>query len=161
MCGSVVWRPVTSISGETADRLYNDATRLNWNVLRVDTSTDKSTFNYFQLRFPVSELSSLVPRTGCSLQSLQQKSPSDTTLSDTNRGELLRLIGTRLVVALMRSHESVEAYWSSAVGPDTVVQGGNFGQRFGMSRHRFQSLERAVAFGPSSSVSILYIYIYI
>ena len=110
--------------------------------------------------FPMGELNNIVLYTNYNLQSEKHAHPSDSSLGDTSRGELVKYFGTRLLVALLRTHESIDSYWSQAFEEDTVLQGGNFNQKYGVSRHRFQSIEKSLAFGPYSEV-LYSTYIYI
>jgi len=158
--GDVRWKAVASISGETAGLIYPGHTTLNWHEVFERDTVEKNILDYFMLVFPVGELSNTVLHTSSSLQFEKRSHPSDSSLGGTSRGELVKYFGTRLVVSLLRTHESVDSYWSQALEEDTVLQGGNFSQKYGVSRHRFQSIEKSLAFGPSDEV-LYSTYIYI
>ena len=112
------------------------------------------------LMFPMGELNNIVLHTNNNLQFEKRNHPNDSSLGDTSRGELVKYFGIRLLISLLRTHESIDSYWSQAFEEDTVLQGGNFNQKYGMSRNRFQNIEKSLAFGPSNEV-LYSTYIYI
>ena len=158
--GSVKWKSVTSISGEISASIHSGRTTLNWHHVSDRDTVEKSILDYFLLMFPMGELNNIVLYTNYNLQSEKHAHPSDSSLGDTSRGELVKYFGIRLLIALLRTHESIDSYWSQAFEEDTVLQGGNFNQKYGVSRHRFQNIEKSLAFGPYSEV-LYSTYIYI
>ena len=158
--GSIKWKPVTNISGEIDTNIYSGRTTFNWNEVSERDIVEKNIFDYFILMFPMGELNNIVLHTSNNLQSEKRSRPNDSSLGDTSRGELMKYFGIRLLIALLRTHESIDTYWSLALEGDTVLQGGNFNEKYGMSRNRFQNIEKSLAFGPSNEV-LYSTYIYI
>ena len=71
----------------------------------------------------------------------------------TTKGDLLRYLGIRHAMTVEHRKGGLREYWKTDAdykAPDiqTVRTPGNYKQRFGMSRHRFEDLESALRLTP-------------
>ena len=66
----------------------------------------------------------------------------------THRGELLRYLGVRLASVLERRRGGIDSYFETRVGSskDTIFEGGDYENRFGMSKTRFRELTTNLRF---------------
>ncbi len=153
MYGTMKWEPRTGVSGEIAENIYRQDTKFHWqSVFGNVEDTSKSIWNYFQLMFPMDHLETIVSETNKGLIDLKVQYPNISSCEDISVGELLKYFGIRLLISLLRSHESIKMYWSVESEDDTVLKGGCFNEKYGMSRQRFENIESALAFGPHDQV---------
>ena len=61
-------------------------------------------------------------------------------------GEYWRWLGIRLVMVIEPRKGGVAKFWEETPRPNTVYLPGRFGERFRMSRQRFQDIERCLCF---------------
>ena len=101
----------------------------------------------------------VIPNTNNNLRN-DRKAPTD-------KAEMLRFFGITLAMSLDPTRGGVLSYWDDNDDlTGTIYQRKGYGERFQMTRHRFQDLRKHLSFGPRpedvvSSYNITVIYLYI
>ncbi len=102
-----------------------------------DTSIEvRSELEYFNLMFPTQMWPQIVEKTNHRICML--KSTSEVSWED-----LLKYLGIRLVMAVEGRHRRISSYWSTEKEEDSVFEPPRYGERFQMSRDRFQAISTA------------------
>ena len=57
----------------------------------------------------------------------------------------LSILGLQLAMACEPKRGSIAAYWDKDLQPGTIYSGASFGERFGMSRHRFENITQCLS----------------
>jgi hypothetical protein len=150
--GDIIWRPQAQVAQTISPDMYSLDTRLVWNHVTNNLQVNRSIWLYFLLMFPTEIVNTIVESTNKALEELLTNNRHLSGCGDLTRGEFYLYLGIRLVITLLRTHESIDLYWSTSRNDKSVLQGYNFGEKYGMSRQRFQNIERALRFGPSNEV---------
>ena len=64
------------------------------------------------------------------------------------KGEFFKYLGLRLAMACEPKRGAIPVYWDEGLQPGTIYSGASFGERFGMSRHRFENITQCLSSPP-------------
>ena len=84
--------------------------------------------------------------------------------SPVSKGELLKFLGLRLAMAADSKRGGVPTYFQQTQEEGTIYTPPDYGNRFHMSRHRFQDISSSLRLAPPADPShgpVVRIYIYI
>ena len=59
------------------------------------------------------------------------------------KGEFFKYLGLRLAMACEPKRGAIPVHWDEGLKPGTIYSGASFGERFGMSRHRFEIITQS------------------
>jgi len=133
---------------------YQLGFRLNWGTLVINAYEFIKAISYFLLLFPMIFLTNVIlPNTNNNLR--------DSRKPVTTKAEMLRFFGITLAMSLDPTRGGVASYWDeNADLSGTIYQRKCYGDRFKMTRHRFQDLRRYLSFGPLPEDIVSYTLIY-
>ena len=128
--------------------------RLNWGTLVINVYDFIKAISYFLLLFPMTFLiNNVIPNTNNNLR--------DARKPVTSKAEMLRFFGITLAMSLDPTRGGISAYWDENIDlTGTIYQRKTYGDRFKMTRHRFQDLRRYLSFGPLPEDIVSYTLIY-
>jgi len=139
----------------SANSKYTLPFRVNWGGAIINRQDPISCLNYFLVLFPMTFLvSDIIPNMNNNLRGARKPV--------TSKAEMLRFFGITLAMALDPTRGGVRAYWDQDdIEHETIYSKRDYGNRFFMTRHRFEDLRRYLSFSqaPDDIVSNLYIYI--
>ena len=131
---------------------YSCATSLNWTLLPEYTTTfqDRPEFHYFRLLFPWQHMNVLLTETNIRIcRDLHaQGGPIDT-------GSFLKYLGIQLAKAVDPSPGDNSVYWTNSSEMGSTSNPKCFNARFGMSRHRFDTITKHLALNTLETPEIL------
>ncbi len=133
-------------------------TSFQWvRALGVDVTGEKTPWQFFQLLYPMKSNASTVTCTNDNILADPSRSGSRQYMGEISRGELLKYIGLRLTMALDPIQGPITEYWRVNEYSDSVFAPRGLGERFGMSKNRFEFIEKHLAFDVESQVSQRYL----
>ena len=121
--------------------LLNRRTRLLWPGmvnLVGDPLPIRTELDYFRLFYPMHLNNITLQKTNAKLDPTGLKAPL-------TESELLTYYGIRLNMTLDRKRLDIVEYWEEEARPGSTFTPPDYG-RFGMTRHRFQAISRALRF---------------
>lgn len=151
-----LWEDLGEINVDpVANQRYNLPFRLNWGQLVVERHNPIKALTYFLLLFPMTFLFTVV------IVHMNEKL-REARKQETNKAEVLRMIGLTLSMALDPTRGGVRSYWDENEDLEgTIYQKKSYATRFNMTRHRFEDLRRYMTFGPMpEDIVSYYIIIY-
>lgn len=140
-----------SLHGITVDQSSHCIvhTELLWSEadrFKIDTGRMKE-LDYFNFMFPTDCLPAMLDSTNLNLAS--QNIPL------TSKGELYRMLGIRLAMALDIQRGVTGDFWNNVQDPNTIFRAPCYGERFGMPKSRWEQLNTfwSLDQSPSSHIS--------
>lgn len=133
-----VWVDAGEVSIDVG--ISNRRARLLWpgNVNQLfDGHAERKELDYFKLMFPMSVMQTMVAHTNEQLVHLNK--------STTTSQEMFKYFGIRLNMTLDKIGCPIVDFWMTEQEEGSTFVPPNYG-RFGMSRHRFQALNRCMRF---------------
>jgi hypothetical protein len=156
------WKVRDEIVADNFGHIPEQQAYWKWNA--NDVTIVHSFFDYWfhQIKFP--QLDQWVESTNIGLRQRKYKS--------TNRGELIRYLGLRLTGVLERRRGGVDAMFASRFSnafrstsnAETVFEGGDYENRFGMSKNRFVELTTNLRFTdpqPNTVDKVSYMFVFL
>ena len=100
---------------------------------------DRGPMDYFLHFFPLQVVQSMLEQTN-------KEMANRGYVGNVSKGELFRWMGVQLTMCIQPQRGGIESYWKSPEDQETVYQGGNFSQRFKMSRKRYLQIRECLRF---------------
>jgi hypothetical protein len=135
----VPWVVVDAVTEELHPDIHPYKSRLVWPMKKVEGDVE-SDVDYFYLMHPLDEVDLAV--LGTNVQLLSDKQRLNT------RGELLKMYGIRLAACLERRRGTMREMFMSGPRLESVLDYGNYAERFGMSCSRFEKLNMCFRLRP-------------
>lgn len=136
------WKHVEKIDEDTGFRCEDLPTSFLWQHVNRDLGDGiaRTPLNYFSLMFPPESISTI-----CRLTN--EKMQANSKWKKLFPNEFLKYLGIRLAYSLQPVPGGIHRGGFGTVDEeDGIFLGGNFGQKFGMSRNRFQEIESNLIF---------------
>ena len=113
------------------DNKYKTPSYIAWTPLeQLTLLDDRGPMDYFLHFFPLQVVQSMLEQTN-------KEMANRGYVGNVSKGELFRWMGVQLTMCIQPQRGGIESYWKSPEDQETVYQGGNFSQRFKMSRKRY------------------------
>ncbi len=123
---------------------YSKATHIEWSSYEQLTDLkDRGPMHYFLHFFPLEVVASILKHTN-------EEMHDRGYVGNLSKGELFRWMGVQLTMCIQPQRGGIDSYWKSPEDGETAYQGGNFLQRFKMSRKRYLKIRECLRFTSSS-----------
>ena len=136
-----VWEVKENLNIDPAiDNKYKTSSRIAWPPLEQLTPLDnRGPMDYFLHFFPLQVVQSMLEQTN-------KEMVNRGYLGNVSKGELFRWMGVQLTMCIQPQRGGIDSYWKSPEEEGTVYHGGNFSQRFKMSRKRYLKIRECLRF---------------
>lgn len=120
--------------------IFRQPARISW-PNSFNNNGHKSFFDYFRLVFSMDMIKTAVRGINSKLTKV-----SNNEKKLISCGEFVRFIGIRLAMTAEPRRGSIDTYWESKQRKGSIYTPADFGNRFGMTRHRFQEITSCLYF---------------
>ena len=146
------WNVVSSVNSEIAAPLAVPTinSKFRWNVIGLQQDGVKTELDHFRLWdvSPTQDIGgdgkSMIDLTNDKIDAMPFASRRGTGTLDI--GEWYQFTGIRLAASLEHASGNMGHHWSDTPEEGTTYRANNFGQRFGMSLNRFQTIDASLVF---------------
>jgi hypothetical protein len=103
---------------------------------------DKREVDYWKLMYPPHALNDQLALTNANIAVWNAEHADAVPVAPAEKWEIVRVKGLRLAMSLQPVKRPLKWYWQKDPDGDEVLMPPNFGERYGMSRDRFEKLEQ-------------------
>jgi len=139
---SVLWTCRAEVPGTLHKEIYSGRVAFAWSLIGLRANDVKREVDYWKLMFPPKTLNDQLSFTNRNIMQWNASHTDIAPVSPAEKWELVRVKGLRLAMALQPVKRPVKWYWQKEADPEDVFIPPNFGERYGMSRERFEKLEQ-------------------
>lgn len=146
------WTPVDNIDADLNGPKPKLRPRFLFSLVDSDAlfgPTTRKPMHYFRLMFPSDIMASIVLHTNNLI-----KSKCGDGAKGIDSYELYKFLGIRLAMAIDPLYGTKKEYWATKTSDRTIRQPKDYGKRFGMSRDRFEQIEKCLKFGPDGDLNV-------
>jgi hypothetical protein len=147
----IVWKLVPGVSNEIGVNISDKTASFKWAKAGMPSEQypTKTELNHFMLWNPQPHLgldalgsgSSMIDYTNASIDRMHDASRRG--IGDVTLGSWLQWLGVRTACSLEHSSGPITSHWDTDMQDGSIFRPSNFGARFGLSKDRFQTIERA------------------
>ena len=138
-----VWRRITGLGFDQGFTPVYSGDVFNWGIAFPALGL-RSEFDYLQFLYPRAlTMADMLLHTSNALKALNR--------AELLEGEYWRWLGIRLVTVIEPRKGGIAKYWEATQRAGSVFLAGRFGERFHMSRQRFQEIERCICFAAPAA----------
>lgn len=135
------WQEVADINVELGvGHMHTAPPKLKWDQIPMYATAypDRKPIDYFMLMYPMQHIPTLLQNTNASINS-----DFNRTGGALSQGEYMKYLGIQLAKAVDPAYGGYEQYWSTNSSTEcTTIQPRNYGERFNMSKHRYETITR-------------------
>jgi hypothetical protein len=144
----ITWTCRGDVPEALEQQRYNGRCRLQWQLLNLRADDDKREVDYWKLMYPPLALNEQLALTNANIAQWNSDHADAPPVALAEKWEIVRVKGLRLAMSLQPVKRPLKWYWQKDADSDEVLIPPNFGERYGMSRDRFEKLEQHTQYCP-------------
>jgi Transposase IS4 len=131
---------VDTASQERPGGVYNQPPQFNW---PPGSAPSRKPYDYFMMHFPPSQWNVILDATNARV--LIERGPGNKRSErDVTMTDLKKILGIRIASAIDPSKGLFDDSWMTEDALRSTMQAGRYGERFGMSKNRFQFIMKCL-----------------
>lgn len=148
---SILWTCCSEVPEKLHKFGHEGGVSFSWSLVGLRATDPKREVDYWKLMFPPKTLNDQLMFTNKNILQWNSSHPEVAPVPPAEKWELVKVKGLRLAMALQPVKRPVKWYWQKEVDVDDVLMPPNFGERYGMSRDRFERLEQFTQYAERQS----------
>jgi hypothetical protein len=138
----IVWTCRKDMPDALETNRFQGRCSLRWNLLNMRADDEKREIDYWKLMYPPVALNEQLELTNANIDAWNADHPDVAPVQRAEKWELVRVKGLRLAMSLQPVKRPIKWYWDKDTDATSVLTPPNFGEKFGMTRDRFEKLEQ-------------------